>query len=80
MPIVQFSIMEGRTVEQKRLLARRVSEAVCDVLHVKPESVRILINELTPDHFSIGGITATEGSLLKGKAGESTATLAKESL
>jgi len=72
--------MEGRTVEQKRLLARRVSEAVCDVLDVTPQSVRILINELTPDHFSIGGITAAEGALMKSKAADCAATHAKEPL
>ncbi len=65
MPIIQFNLLEGRTLEQKRQLARRVSETVCEVLGCKPQSVRILINELAPDHFSVGGVTAAEGGLVR---------------
>ena len=65
MPIIQFNILEGRTPEQKRQLAKRVSDAVCEVLDCKPQSVRILINELSAEHFSVGGVTAAEGGLRK---------------
>lgn len=69
MPIIQFSLLEGRTLEQKRQLAKRVSETVCEVLGCKPQSVRILINELAPDHFSVGGVTAAEGGLVRQSPG-----------
>lgn len=69
MPITQFNMLEGRTPEQKRRLAKRVSETVCEVLYCKPQSVRILINELAAKHFSVGGVTAADGGLA-GKASD----------
>ena len=60
MPIIQFNLLEGRTVEQKRALARRVTETVVDVLGVKPENVRILIHEIGGEDFSVGGVTASQ--------------------
>jgi 4-oxalocrotonate tautomerase len=60
MPIIQFNIMEGRTVEQKKRLAEKVTETVVEVLGVKRENVRILIHEMGPYDFSVGGVTQAE--------------------
>ncbi|WP_022976845.1 2-hydroxymuconate tautomerase [Nevskia ramosa] len=60
MPIIQFNLLEGRTVEQKRRLAQRVTETVVEVLGVKPENVRILIHEMGGEDFSVGGVTAAQ--------------------
>lgn len=66
MPIIQFNLLEGRSVEQKRVLARRVTEAVVESLGVKPESVRILIHELGPYDFSVAGVPAAESGKMPG--------------
>jgi 4-oxalocrotonate tautomerase len=60
MPIIQFNLLEGRTVEQKRTLAKRVTDTVVEVLGVKPENVRILIHEMGPYDFSVAGVPAAE--------------------
>ncbi|NWL23791.1 tautomerase family protein [Pseudomonas umsongensis] len=60
MPIIEFHLMEGRTAEQKRQLLSAVTDTVVDVLGVRPEQVRILIHNVTPEHFSMAGITAAE--------------------
>ncbi len=60
MPIIQVNMMENRTDEQKTELARKVCETVCEVLGAKPESVRIMIHELGPHDFSVGGVTMAE--------------------
>lgn len=60
MPIIQFNIMEGRTVEQKKRLAEKVTDTVVEVLGVKREAVRILIHEMGPYDFSVGGVTQAE--------------------
>lgn len=60
MPIVQIDMLEGRDIEKKRALVRLVTEAVCGALDVKAESVRIILREMHPDHFGIGGQTAAE--------------------
>jgi len=56
-PIIQFNLIEGRTVDQKRRLAEKVTDAVVDTLGVKRESVRILIHEMGAQDFSVGGVT-----------------------
>ena len=57
MPIIQFNILEGRSIELKRRLAEKVTETAVDVLGVKRESVRILIHEMKTTDFSVGGVT-----------------------
>ena len=64
MPIIQVNLLEGRTIEQKRNMARRVTEVVCETLSVKPENVRILIHEMGPHDFSVGGVTAGDSGKL----------------
>ncbi|MDR2188628.1 MAG: tautomerase family protein [Azonexus sp.] len=57
MPIIEMHLMQGRSKEQKRKAARMVTEAVIQSLGVRPESVRILITEHSPEEFSVAGVT-----------------------
>lgn len=57
MPIIQFNLIEGRSVEAKRRLAEKVTDTVVEVLGVKRETVRILIHEMAGHDFSVGGVT-----------------------
>ncbi len=45
MPLVIVYADEGRTIEQKRGLAKEITEAVCKNFNVKPEAVSIMIRE-----------------------------------
>ncbi len=58
MPIIQMNLLEGRSVAQKRAAVAAITEAVVRTLGVRPEQVRIMINELGVEHFSIAGQTA----------------------
>jgi 4-oxalocrotonate tautomerase len=60
MPIVQIDMLEGRDVEKKRRLIRMVTDAVCEALEARPESVRVIIREIAPDHYGIAGVPASE--------------------
>lgn len=60
MPVVQVNLMQGRTNEQKKLLAQRITQSVVEVLGAKPESVRVLIHELGPYDFAVGGVPMAE--------------------
>ena len=55
MPIVTVNIKEGRTVEQKREMTKRVTQAICETMVVRPAAVRIIINEMKNENFAIGG-------------------------
>lgn len=60
MPIVQVNMLEGRSVAQKRRMIAAVTDALVQSLEVPPESVRILIQELDPEHFAVAGTSAGE--------------------
>ena len=58
MPIAHLHIMEGRSDEKKERLIAEVTEAICRSLDAKPESVRVIIQEMPKAHFGIGGVSA----------------------
>lgn len=55
MPIVVVNIKEGRTVGQKRAMVERMTQVICDTMEVKPDAVRIIINDMKNENFAIGG-------------------------
>lgn len=55
MPLVQVTMVRGRTVEQKHALIASVSAAVADSLGTPIERVRVAIYEVGPDEWGIGG-------------------------
>jgi 4-oxalocrotonate tautomerase len=57
MPFIELNIAEGRTVEQKAAAMATITDAVVRTLDVRPEQVRILINEVNPENFAIAGET-----------------------
>ncbi|MFP3389372.1 4-oxalocrotonate tautomerase [Brevibacillus sp. SIMBA_040] len=57
MPIVQVSILQGRDKEQIRNLIEGVTAAITTSLDVRPEQVRVLVTELPPSHWGVGGVT-----------------------
>jgi 4-oxalocrotonate tautomerase len=64
MPIVRIDLLEGRAPERKVDLIRRVTEAVVAALDVRPEQVRVLLSEVPPEHWAIGGQTMAERAAL----------------
>ncbi|GAB3432147.1 4-oxalocrotonate tautomerase family protein [Massilia solisilvae] len=58
MPICQIHLIEGRTVEQKRLLIEKITDAVHEAIGAPRESVRVILSEMPKEHFGIGGKTA----------------------
>jgi len=60
MPRIIIQSLAGRTVEQKRELARRLTEVVVDVYRVAPETVTIFIEEVPPENFASRGVLALD--------------------
>ena len=60
MPIIRIDLVAGRPPERTHELIRRVTDAVVAALEVRPEQVRILLTELPPEHWAIGGVTMAE--------------------
>ncbi|MGI6129693.1 MAG: 4-oxalocrotonate tautomerase [bacterium] len=55
MPIVQIELLAGRTVDQKRSLVSKVTDAICDSLEVKPEAVSVILREMEHHDFAKAG-------------------------
>ncbi len=55
MPLLQVSIVEGRSPELKERLIRDLTATVFKTLAVKPEAVRVLIQELPKTHWGSAG-------------------------
>ena len=55
MPIVKIHLLEGRNQEKKKQLVREVTQAICRSIDVKPQQVRIILDEMSRDSYSVGG-------------------------
>jgi 4-oxalocrotonate tautomerase len=51
---------EGKTLEQKRELAKAVTDAVTRSLGVKPEAVSIVLHDLPATNFAREGILLSD--------------------
>lgn len=55
MPFIQVTMLEGRTIEQKHDLMRRLTAAAAEAIGGDPQRIRVAIYEVTPDEWAIGG-------------------------
>jgi 4-oxalocrotonate tautomerase len=55
MPVIQINMLQGRSVETKRRYASEITRVTCECLSVKPDSVRIIFNEMVPENFATAG-------------------------
>jgi 4-oxalocrotonate tautomerase len=60
MPLVEITLIEGRSPEMLRALIRAVTSAVQESLHVPRETIRVIIREVPATHWAIGGETMEE--------------------
>jgi len=66
MPIAMIHMLEGRDKETKHQLIKNVSNTIIDTLQCPPESVRVLIQEMSNDHYGVAGLPVLEYRLQKG--------------
>ena len=59
MPIIQVEILP-RTVEQKRALAKALTETTCEVLGCPADAVRIIIRDMQPENYAAAGVLACD--------------------
>ena len=56
MPMVQITMLAGRTVEQKRKLAQRITDALVEEAVAKREAVVVAIHEVSKESYASGGV------------------------
>ena len=56
MPIVNIKMMSGRSVETKRILAEKVTQAVAESLQIDKQNVWLNIEDMQPENFAQAGV------------------------
>jgi 4-oxalocrotonate tautomerase len=56
MPMVQITMLEGRTTEQKRKLAQRITDALVEEAGTKREGIMIAFHEVSKESYASGGV------------------------
>jgi 4-oxalocrotonate tautomerase len=56
MPIIQVTFLEGRTTDQKRKLAQRLTDAIVEEAGAKREAVTIAFVEVSKDSYATAGV------------------------
>ncbi len=60
MPLVEITLVAGRTPEQIRALISAITEAVEASLNAPKESIRVIVREVPATHWAAGDETIAE--------------------
>ena len=60
MPLIEVTLVEGRSPERLRDLITRLTEAAVEAVDAPRESVRVILREVPATHFAAGGETIAE--------------------
>jgi len=60
MPLVQITMLTGRTVDQKRKLAKRITDAMVEEAGAPREGVVVTFNELSKENYASAGVLVSD--------------------
>jgi len=60
MPIVTIELIEGRTVDQKREMAKKITDVIKEVAKVKEESMETIFHDMEKENFAKAGKLAMD--------------------
>jgi 4-oxalocrotonate tautomerase len=55
MPLVQITMLQGRTLEQKRKLAKRITDTLVEEAGAHREAVVVAFHEVSKENYATGG-------------------------
>jgi 4-oxalocrotonate tautomerase len=56
MPLVQVTMLQGRTADQKRKLAQRITDAMVEEAGARREAVVVSFVEVSTESYASGGV------------------------
>jgi 4-oxalocrotonate tautomerase len=56
MPLVQITMLQGRSTEQKRKLAQRITDAMVDEAGARREAIVVTFLEVSKESYASGGV------------------------
>jgi 4-oxalocrotonate tautomerase len=60
MPNVKIEMWEGRPIEVKKQLVKKITEVICEVLNCPPQAVNIVIYDIPKHNWGQDGELASE--------------------
>ena len=65
MPIIQATIIEGRSPEALREFIRQLTDSAVNALGAPAETVKVVVTEVKPTHYGSGNHTVAEKNAAK---------------
>ncbi len=62
MPVIQVTLLKGRTIEQKRKLAARLTDAMVEEAGARREAVTVTMVEVSREDYASGGVLMADKS------------------
>ncbi len=56
MPLVQVTMLQGRTLDQKRKIASRITDAMVEEAGAKREAIVVTFIEVSKESYASGGV------------------------
>ena len=56
MPLVQVTMLQGRTLDQKRKIASRITDAMVEEAGAKREAIVVAFVEVSKESYASGGV------------------------
>lgn len=60
MPVVIVEMWEGRTEEQKRRLAKAITDAMVEHANAKPDSLHVIIHDVPKSSWARAGVLSSD--------------------
>jgi 4-oxalocrotonate tautomerase len=60
MPVIQLTMSQGRSVEQKRELVKVLTKETARIMKTQEEKIRILIYEVSKENWGNAGVLGTD--------------------
>jgi 4-oxalocrotonate tautomerase len=59
-PLIELTMVEGRTPQQVRAVISALTRAVVDTVDAPAESIRVVVREVPATHWAAGDVTIAE--------------------
>lgn len=55
MPVVRIDLLKGRTIEQKREMAKEITDSISRIAKTDAANVKIIFSDMEFDNYASGG-------------------------
>ena len=56
MPLVQITMLQGRNTDQKRKIAKRITDALVEEAGARREAIIVAFHEVSKESYASGGV------------------------